>query len=124
MTEEELKSHLYTLEQELASTAARCDRARMHDLLADEFIEFGASGRRFTKQEIIDLLSTEEDFTPYALEDFALTTLGAGHALITYTIPARTGADGTHRPGSRRSSLWREGAGGWQLLFHQGTCIK
>lgn len=124
MTQNSLKSRLYALEQELASTAARCDRARMHDLLADEFIEFGASGRRFTKQEIIGLLSTEDDFTSYELVDFTLTTLGADHALITYTIPPRKGPDGTPKPGSRRSSIWREGVTGWQLVFHQGTRSK
>lgn len=93
----------------------------MDALLADEFVEFGASGRRFTKQEIIELLSTEDGFTPYTLEDFAVAKLGEGHALVTYTIPARKGPDGTPKPGSRRSSIWREDGDNWQLVFHQGT---
>lgn len=121
MNNDDLKSHLYALEEELASCSIRCDQQRMDTLLTDDFREFGASGRRFTKQETIDLVSKEDDFTPYELLDFALTRLGEGHALVTYTIPARKGPDGTPKPGSRRSSVWREGASGWQLVFHQGT---
>lgn len=123
MTEDELTAYLHDLELELASSAARCDHARMDALLADEFVEFGASGRRFTKHEIIELLSTEDDFTPYTLEDFSVTMLGEGHALVTYTIPARIGADGTPKRGSRRSSIWREGKVDWRLVFHQGTRV-
>lgn len=123
MDEDDLISELYGLEQELASTAARSDHARMDALLADEFVEFGASGRRFNKQEIIDLLSTEDDFTPYGLEDFSVAMLGTHHALVTYTIPPRHGPDGMPKPGSRRSSVWREGESSWQLVFHQGTQI-
>lgn len=122
MTQDDLKSQLHDLELELATSAARCDQARMDALLADEFVEFGASGRRFTKQEIIELLSAEDDFTPYCLEGFSVMMLGTGHALVTYTIPPRAGPDGTPKPGSRRSSIWREDCDGdWRLMFHQGT---
>ncbi|MBO6506251.1 MAG: nuclear transport factor 2 family protein [Kordiimonadaceae bacterium] len=121
MTEDDLMKHLRDLELELASSAARCDDARMDALLADEFVEFGASGRRFTKLQIIELLSTEDDFTPYSLEDFSVTMLGTDNALVTYTIPPREGPDGTPKPGSRRSSIWQEDGDNWRLVFHQGT---
>ena len=121
---EELGEIIKVLEHELASSSARADKSKLHEILADDFVEFGASGRRFTKQEIIELLSTEDDFTPYELEDFSVTMLGESHALVTYTIPPREGPDGTPKPGSRRSSIWREDGDNWQLVFHQGTHTK
>jgi len=111
------------LEMRLATRSVRQGAKEMLSLLSDDFIEFGASGTRYTKAEIMMMLTAETDFTPYEIEDYTLVTLGETSALATYTIPPRMGADGTKKPGSLRSSIWRLTNGRWRLLFHQGTAL-
>lgn len=121
MSDQDLKNRIYALELELASSSARCDHERLDAILREDFIEFGASGRRFTKPEIVELLTTEEDFTPYTLEEFEVKPLGTDTLLATYRIPPRPGPEGDVKPGSRRSSIWQHSGEQWQIIFHQGT---
>ncbi len=122
-TNQQLDEHILELEKQLAAPMRRMDAETLDQLLADNFVEFGASGRRFTKQEIIALLAAEESFTQYDLLEFEVRRLSDETVLALYRIPARTSADGTLLPGSRRSSIWTLTEGRWQLSFHQGTRI-
>lgn len=121
MDMDRLKSTIQNLERRLASPAMRLDPEVIGHMLADDFMEIGASGRSFNKAEILELLASETDFTAYDIEDFAVRSLGEDSVLATYRIPPRPEADGTPRPGSMRSSLWQMRDGRWQLVFHQGT---
>jgi glyoxylase I family protein len=47
------------------------------------------------------------------MEDFAVTRLAAGAALVTYRS-----RDPRH---ARRSSIWVRRGGRWVMRFHQGT---
>jgi hypothetical protein len=85
-------------------------------LLAEDFREFGSSGRVFNRKEIIQELSTEEGVS-VTIDDFEVTMIAADVALATYTANRHAGT--TRR--SRRSSLWVLREGRWQMLFHQGT---
>ncbi len=91
----------------------RSDRSWMDAHLADEFVEFGRSGRRYTRAEIIDV-----DIGPFEatlpLRDLTIRWLGDHHALVTYQSEI-----GGHR--ANRSSIWRHGDSGWLMEFHQGT---
>lgn len=117
----DLTGLILDLEKRLAKPGVRSDTQKMSELLAPEFVEFGASGRRFNKQQILRLLASESEFPPYEINDFHLTVLSESTALATYAIPARTGPDGVLQQGSRRSSVWQQRDGSWQILFHQGT---
>ncbi len=119
----DLTNLIFDLEKRLAQPEVRSDTQKMSALLADDFVEFGASGRRFDKQQTLRLLAKEHEFPPYEIHDFQLTTLSDNTVLVTYAIPARTAPDGALQPGSRRSSIWQQTDGGWQILFHQGTWI-
>lgn len=113
-----LADDLRALEEQLLQTAFRRNRKAVSELLADDFREFGSSGRVWNKQQILDLLETEEGFT-YSLNDFRAIELSRDTILVTYRLT-------THRRGGEsrttlRSSIWVMRDGSWQLLFHQGT---
>ncbi|MGI4831223.1 MAG: DUF4440 domain-containing protein [Janthinobacterium lividum] len=116
---------LRDLEQELFKVSVRTDAVRVADLLAEEFREFGSSGRMFTKAEIIEALRDEalRDEVPAAItmQDFRLVSLTDHLALVTYR--AIKVQDGVAASASLRSSLWRLDAGDWRMVFHQGTKV-
>jgi hypothetical protein len=109
---------LRQLEEKLLSPQIRSSARELDHLIADEFVEFGASGRVYTKPIIIAELPQE---TPLArsLSDFAARPLGPGVALVTYTALGRQPGEPDVR--SLRSSVWVLRDGRWQMLFHQGT---
>lgn len=116
-----LSDHILALEKKLARPDIRRDDAQMRRLLADGFVEIGASGTRYDKAEILTLLAGETDFAAYVIEEFRLDTLSDTVALATYMIPPRTDGEGNLKGGSRRGSVWQRIDERWQLVFHQGT---
>jgi hypothetical protein len=113
-------NHLRTLEERLLNPAFRKDAAAVSALLADDFREFGSSGRIFNKQQIIVELAAEPPGRTISLEDFACQQIAPEAALITY----RTTNPATDPPRTAlRSSLWILRDNGWQILFHQGTLL-
>ena len=86
------------------------------ELIADDFVEFGSSGRVYTKSDIVATLRAE---SPVALSasDFHATMLGDDVALVTY----RATRHATPPVHSLRSSIWRLYEGCWRIVFHQGT---
>ena len=123
MEEHQLHKHILDLEQQLASPSTRGNADVLEQLIDDDFVEFGASGKRFSKTDIIKLLMEENNFPTYELADFSVRSLGDSALIATYRIPARLDTDGTLKPGSLRSSVWRLSGERWQLCFHQGTQI-
>jgi glyoxylase I family protein len=105
----------FDLERSLHSHAVRSNPEAVAALLSDDFREFGASGRIWTKPEIIAELASEAP-TEIKSRNFECQILSPELALITYLSesPTRT---------SLRSSLWRFEDGRWRILFHQGTPI-
>lgn len=86
-------------------------------LLADDFVEFGSSGQRFTKPEVIHALQVESP-DRFEASGFRVRFLAQHVALVTY-VALRSGSH--HSSSSLRSSLWEQLDGRWQLVFHQGT---
>jgi hypothetical protein len=121
MTREQEDIAAVLLQNELAllDPAVRRDRARLRKLLADDFEEFGQSGRKWTLDAIIELLATES-FQPPALEDFRCRELASGVALVTYST-LRMNPETGNRTVTRRSSVWTRISGDWRMRFHQGT---
>jgi len=130
MTDPAVSAELRVLEEQLLQPAFRRDRAAVSALLADEFVEYGSSGRIFTKAQILDRLAAE---SPQRIEmaDFAARLVAPDIALITYRairMPhvcpplADAGSNSSAQPAvSLRSSLWVRRDHLWQVLFHQGT---
>jgi len=104
-------------ERELQTPAARGDRARVSDLLAPDATEIGASGCVWSRDELVDLLSSEPaDAAPIELHDLRGRALGPDLVQVTWT---------SERAGRRahRTSLWRRDATGWLLFHHQATPV-
>ncbi len=119
LTGSELAAHLRGCEESLLDPAVRRDGARVAALLAEDFQEFGASGRVWTLEQIAELLTTET-YQPPVMEDFNCRPIAEGVALVTYRsvrIDPRTG----QRVATLRSSLWTLESGEWRMRFHQGT---
>lgn len=107
---------LRSLEKEMLDPDTRRNPLRMRELLNDDFIEFGSSGRVYEKRMLIDMLSKEEH-ADVVIRDFAVRELAPTTALVTYRSVGQSGQE------ARRSSVWVNGADGWRLSFHQGTRI-
>lgn len=118
---EEIEDHLRQLEESLLQPEIRHDAQAISDLLADDFREFGSSGRTFTKQQIIEAMHSEN--TPrISMADVQVRRLSCDLTLLTYRAVKRD-ADSSELVESLRSSLWVHRDGGWKMLFHQGTKI-
>ncbi len=106
---------LRELEERLLVTSVRRSPEQLNFLLADDFIEIGASGRVYDKAAIIEDLQQE---TParekLTVCDFHVRMLSGELAQATYTITESN---------TRRSSIWRRRGNGWEIVFHQGTPI-
>ncbi|WP_407354468.1 DUF4440 domain-containing protein [Luteimonas sp. R10] len=115
--DESLHAHLSRLELALLSADVRTSAEALARLLADDFREIGASGHMFGKDEVLVRLPCESGVA-FATEAMEVRELAAGLAQVTYR--ATRSAEGETRR-SWRSSLWRRGAAGWSMVFHQGT---
>jgi|SRR5271165_555568 len=117
---ERVTAQLRGLEESLLDSAVRRDGDRLRELLAEDFLEFGSSGRVWTRRSIIDLLATEMNFFPPSIEDFQCSFLAENVALVTYRT-VRTDPKSGEQLVSLRSSIWTRRDGEWRMRFHQGT---
>ncbi len=106
-----LLDEIRELEEQLVTPAVRASADALDRLVSDEFVEFGSSGRVYSKQDVIAQMLAEPAVT-IRVADFNVLAVGPEVALATY----RTGR-------SLRSSLWRREGEGWRIVFHQGTPI-
>jgi hypothetical protein len=91
------------------------------DLLAEEFVEFGSSGRVYDRRQVIENL--QHGTARIELSDFKATTLSPGLALATY-VSTRLDETGAPSTRSLRSSIWKRIHGHWRMVFHQGTLLN
>jgi hypothetical protein len=80
---DDLCAQLRNLEDSLLDPSVRRDSAQVAALLAEEFEEFGASGRAWTREQILDLLAAER-YEPPSVEEFRCHTIADGVVLVTY----------------------------------------
>jgi glyoxylase I family protein len=110
----DLRDRLLGYELALARRDPAAVDGDLIDLLTDDFLEFGQSGRVWTRETIAPLLGSSPDGSAGAaapeLEAFEVTRLGEGVALVTYRAH-----------GTNRSSIWVRRDGRWRMRFHQGT---
>jgi hypothetical protein len=113
------------LEEALHRPDIRRSRQALEAHLADGFTEFGASGRAYRRDVMIELLLRKEDSTDGGelhSADYALTPISSDAVLLTYRTWRRQ-PDGAERH-VLRSSIWKHDGQRWQMLFHQGTPIE
>ncbi|MBB5338122.1 DUF4440 domain-containing protein [Tunturiibacter gelidoferens] len=122
----QIADHLKSLEEHLLDPTVRRDSETLASYLADDFLEFGGSGRVFDKAAILEDLAKEfQDEPPRPaslLSDFKTRELAPNVILATYKATRRNAA-GEPIGQSLRSSIWTHVNGQWQITFHQGTPI-
>jgi len=107
---EVVRRELLLLEPEV-----RADPRRVRGLLHPDFTEFGASGRIWESEQMVEALAADPAPAEHRAVDLVPVSLSTGAVLLTYRI------DDPQRP-SLRSSVWLRNADGqWLLRFHQGT---
>ena len=114
---------LRRLEEELLKPEVRHSPDRVGNLLSDDFIEFGSSGRVFNKQQVIEALEREgpaDSTIRLSLVDFIARGLASNVILVTY-LTIQEGGPGTRQESRLRSSIWKLIEGRWKMVFHQGT---
>ncbi len=108
------------LEEELFKQTVRAAPSAVSALLADDFVEFGRSGRVYDKSEVVLSLATEasEPSLELAASGFELKSLAEDVVLLTYRTRRLDGDRALH---TLRSSIWKFSDGAWRMVFHQGT---
>ncbi len=114
---EELRRHeLIFHHPEHGTTRADFDSMMEHD-----FVEVGASGRRYTREYALGVLEKRvlEGCGDDRLEvtDCQCRRLAEEVYLLTYTL-----LQGERK--TRRTSIWRRSETGWKIVFHQGTIVQ
>jgi len=122
-----LLSVIQSLEIQLHQPAIRNNAEFVEDLLHNDFEEIGRSGRCYDRQQTIAALKIERGHTQIFSEDFKLTMIAKGVALLRYKS-FQLDADGKVIRQTERLSIWLLSAleknyGQWQMRFHQGTVI-
>lgn len=103
---------IYELETSLLNPSTRKSVEKLNELIANDFVEFGSSGRVYTKEDILKYLPIEEHLD-LTVEDFIVKELAQNVMLATYRLK-----------GCLRSSIWKNTNGKWQMVFHQGTRVN
>ena len=111
--DDELGTHLLRLETALVNRNPAGVEGGLPDLIADDFLEFGASGRTWDADDVREEVASPGEGPDMALDDVSLTRLAADVALLIYRV-------GAPRP-ANRSSIWVRRGGRWLMRFHQGT---
>ncbi len=114
-----LKEQFYKLENQLLQPEIRKSKDYIDLILADDFIEFGSSGRIYNKRQELEDLPTSPVYK-WIITDFEVKSLSENITLVTYR--AATYSNQNERiKNSLRSSIWKLNNGKWQMVFHQGT---
>ena len=94
-------------------------RSDFEAMTAADFWEVGASGRRYSRAHVLDVLEerhrhSHEDH--WQTSDLLCQEIAPHHYLLTYTLQQSQRM-------TRRATLWRHTAQGWKILYHQGTVV-
>ncbi|MGW6664432.1 MULTISPECIES: DUF4440 domain-containing protein [Peribacillus] len=109
-SESSLKEHLRQLEEKLLKPEIRTSKKELNNLLADNFFEFGSSGKVLYKDEGIGEEGIGE--VKMRLSDFDIHPLSEEIVLTTYRI-----FNEGKKQHSLRSSIWKLRDGRWKMFF-------
>lgn len=109
-------TRLRDAELELLDSTTRQDGDRVRALLHPEFVEIGRSGRRWNRDEIVEVMAFEPERVTPETGDWEFVALSEDVTLVTYVVH-------TFEGDSRHSSVWDTSTGEPVLRFHQGTVV-
>ncbi len=107
------------LEKALVNPLFRKSVSELSNLFTDDFMEFGSSGKVYSKKQTIKAL--QKTVTPkISIKNFRFKQINKQCVLVTYKSVV---FDGRQKKYSLRSSLWKKENRKWKIVFHQGTKI-
>ncbi len=108
------------LEESLWRAATRYDPVLMDRIFADDFFEFGRSGRIYPREDLIlPARAARPIDVRLPLPGLKFTVIDTNSVLVTYVSEVRRALGDIER--ANRSSIWSRRDGAWLLRFHQGT---
>lgn len=115
----DIHEELKLLEESLWRAETRFNDAYMDGIFADDFCEFGRSGRIYQRQEMLPSKGNGEEIdATLPLRGFRVRALSDDIVQVMYISEVRYGQQVET---GNRSSIWRRDENGWKLCFHQGT---
>jgi hypothetical protein len=90
-------------------------------MTTSDFWEVGASGRRYSREEVLTELDRRREVPPvdvWKATGFHCRKLAQDIFLLTYTLLQ------DNRCKTRRASIWQRSQEGWKIVFHQGTIVQ
>ena len=106
------------LELELLQPEVRKSKDRLNELIADDFVEIGTSGKRFNKQDVISKL-VEQEKRLFTIQNFNTIEISPDTILATYEVQIEI-LNTSLTIDSFRTSIWKNKNGRCQIVFHQG----
>ena len=119
LEENSLRDHILQLEEKLLQPDIRKSSNEIEQLLADDFMEIGCSGRTYNRQQVIEALQNEST-AKMTISDFEIMNLAETVVLATFR-ETKFNAVNRIENESLRSSIWKMFGDKWKMIFHQGT---
>lgn len=114
---ESFTDHIRKLEESLLKPEIRSSKLELEKRLAEDFFEFGSSGKVLYKNEAIP--ENGIGTVKMKLSNFEMHQLADDVVLATYQI-----FNEVSNQHSLRSSIWKRNDGAWKMYFHQGTKME
>jgi hypothetical protein len=96
-------------------------RGDFENMIVPDFQEVGASGRCYSRTEVLDVLE-KRHATPYddvwETSNFQCRRLAEDVYLLTYTVLQN------NERLTRRATIWQRTSEGWKIVYHQGTIVE
>jgi len=115
----DISALIKALELELLQPEVRKSKDRLNELIADNFLEVGASGKNYNKQDILNELPNQVE-TKFILQNFNTIEIAPDTILATYEVE-KENLGTNNKTFSIRTSIWKNINGMWKIIFHQGT---
>jgi hypothetical protein len=120
MHQSTLLATLQALEQSLLRAEVRSDSDRLGALLHPLFSEVGASGRTYSREEMLtEFRNAPPSYAVWA-QDFQAEVISETVVLLRFKS-AHIEESGSLSRFVSRISVWQATESGWRLRFHQGT---
>ena len=111
---------IYLLELLVLDPITRQSVVQLDQLIADTFYEIGASGKIYTKKDLLESLPLEAvnncSLGQSEVTDFELNRISEDLIRVNYTLKEKT-------RNTQRTSIWEMKGAHYQMIFHQGTVI-
>jgi len=112
-----MKDIFQKLEEKLLSQEIRSSREKLDILLDEHFLEYGSSGKIYTKDFILEKLP-DSKFSLITIQDFSILEISKTFIQTRFITIEENRT-------SLRSSIWKKyWDNDWKMIFHQWTLIQ